>query len=334
MSAEIPNLDDRANVVTRIEGLSTVGDHPLDGAIHGGSALIDRVRLQCLTLAHGGVDTILLHGEVGVGKRRIAHWLHRQGAFGPLWEVDVSGGLPELPAEPGTVVVRHLERAGIPAIRAIRHAAGAVGHRRFVLLSRAGPARLRGRSLEHHQLITACSRATLEIPPLRVRPVDIADVAQALLDEASIRFERPTRGLSPGALSRLEAHDFPGNLHELRALVEVASLRATGDWITAEAFAGLGHDSAFVAEQAGEISIRIPGASLREIELQVLRLALRLTGGRVVRAAELLGITRHALRRKLEKHDLGDLRARLPGAARDGVITSPHLREDSDPSYI
>ena len=58
-----------------------------------------------------------------------------------------------------------------------------------------------------------------------------------------------------------------------------------------------------------ELVIRLPGSSLREIEIEALRLALRLSEGRIVRASELLGITRHALRRKLEKFGLNDLRA-------------------------
>ena len=59
------------------------------------------------------------------------------------------------------------------------------------------------------------------------------------------------------------------------------------------------------------VVIRLPGSSLREIEMQALKLALRLSGGNVVRASKLLGITRHALRRKLKKFGLNDLRAQL-----------------------
>ena len=69
--------------------------------------------------------------------------------------------------------------------------------------------------------------------------------------------------------------------------------------------------------QRGELVIRMPGNSLRDVELQALKLALDLTDGRVVRAAELLGITRHALRRKLDKHGLNDRRASSQPASLD-----------------
>ena len=55
-------------------------------------------------------------------------------------------------------------------------------------------------------------------------------------------------------------------------------------------------------------------------------MALSLTGGRVVRAAEMLGITRHALRRKLEKYDLTGLRHRA--GRRAGSRDAPEADED------
>ena len=338
MSAELPAVDDLPAVVTCIRGLPSVAGAPRQGAIHGGSASIERVRIRVRELARAATPLVLLWGEAGAGKRRIAHWLHRHAIHGALFEIDASTALPSLPSEPGTVVIRHLERAGLQSIRTIRHAVGELAGRRIVLLSRCSPEALQQHSLEHHELIATTRGAQLEIPPLRMRPVDIGDIAQDLLRDAAVRLERPSRGLSPGGLARLEAYDFPGNVRELRALLEVATLRATGDWITADAFAMLPDETAMVAEDDGELSIRFPGASLREIELRVLETVLRLTGGRVVRAAEILGITRHALRRKLEKHNLGDLRARVPspkgGKSDGGDAMTPRLREDSDASYI
>ncbi len=338
MSAELPAVDDLPAVVTCIRGLPSVAGAPRQGGIHGGSAAIERVRMRVRELARAASPLILVWGEAGAGKRRVAHWLHRHAMHGPLYEIDASTALPPLPAEAGTIVIRHLERAGLQSIRTIRAAVGEVAGRRIILLSRVAPEILQQHSLDHSELIGTTRGARLEILPLRMRPVDIGDIAQDLLRDAAVRLERPSRGLSPGALARLEAYDFPGNVRELRAVLEVATLRATGDWITADAFPMLPDETATVAEEEGELAIRFPGASLREIELRVLETVLRLTGGRVVRAAELLGITRHALRRKLEKHNLGDMRARIPspkGAKPDGEdVMVPRLHDDSGASYI
>ena len=109
------------------------------------------------------------------------------------------------------------------------------------------------------------------------------------------------------AIALLQRREYPGNVRELAGLIEQAVLGTVSDWLTVDDFPRLG-ESDEPPTRRGELVIRLPGNSLREIELQALRLALELTDGRIVRAAELLGITRHALRRKLEKHGLNDLR--------------------------
>jgi len=70
----------------------------------------------------------------------------------------------------------------------------------------------------------------------------------------------------------------------------------------------LNNQSPSQAPRDNEIVIRLPDSSLREIEIQALKLAFRISGGKVIRAAKLLGITRHTLRRKLEKFGLQGLR--------------------------
>src|SRR5690606_10621834 len=163
-------------------------------------------------------------------------------------------------------------------------------------------------SMEHGLLLGRSGSATIELPPLRDRAEDIPVLARAFLEEAGRYYGREIRGLSPQASARLQQHPFPGNARELRASVEQALLRSNGDWVTIDDLP-LPPGPVDSAPQA-EVVIRLPGSSLREIELQAIKLALRLASGRLVRASELLGITRHALRRKLEKYGLNELRAR------------------------
>jgi DNA-binding NtrC family response regulator len=181
----------------------------------------------------------------------------------------------------------------------------------LLLLTTTPASVLRARSLDHEQLIGRSTSALLEVPPLRSRLEDVPTLAHAFLGDAAAHYDRTVRGLSPQAMARLQQHTFPGNLRELRSIVEQAVLRGTGDWIGPDDL-GLATAEPIADAERGELVIRLPGVSLREVELQTIRLALRLCDGRLVRAADLLGITRHALRRKLEKYNLDDLRQRGP----------------------
>jgi len=178
----------------------------------------------------------------------------------------------------------------------------------LILLSCEPVAALRVMSNEHGLLLSRSGSSTIELPPLRDRPEDIPVLARAFLDEAAHYYGRTVQGLSPQAAARMQQHPFPGNARELRASIEQALLRSTGDWISIDDLP-LPNGHVDAAPHA-EVVIRLPGSSLREIELQAIKLALRLASGRLVRASELLGITRHALRRKLEKYGLNELRAR------------------------
>jgi DNA-binding NtrC family response regulator len=296
----------------------------------GTSQAVTRLRARASAIARTGFRAALVTGEPGCGKHRVARWLHRGGGRGERALAFVDATLPDAPsavaelaagiangradAAPGNLVVRNVQRASAPLLRRLVELVSRQGDPAtcgLLLLSTTPASALRARSLEHEQLIGRSMSALLDVPPLRERVDDIGDLARAFLAEAGRAYDRPVRGLSPAALSRLEHHAFPGNIRELRMLVERAVLHGTGDWITADDL-GLPAGDEEEGQQRGELRIRLPGASLREIELQALRLALRIADGRLVRAAELLGITRHALRRKLGKYNLDSLRTR-PG---------------------
>jgi len=210
----------------------------------------------------------------------------------------------------GNVVLRRVERASTEAVAAAVELLTTQGLelRCGLILTTDEPlAALRARSLEHGQLFARCGRAIVVVPNLAARRADIPALAKLFVADAVSRFGKAIRGVTPQALGLLQRRDYPGNVRELAGLVEQAVLTTVSDWLTVEDFPRLADGDA-PQSRRGELMIRLPGNSLREIELQALRLALELTDGRIVRAAELLGITRHALRRKLEKHGLNDLR--------------------------
>jgi DNA-binding NtrC family response regulator len=291
----------------------------------GQTPTIERLRARATKIGEEGVAVVSIHGEPGTGKLRVAQWSHRCSSrcARPMLVLDADD--PNIDARlarvlttlatpstaPGTLVLRNYDRAGGATLEQMLEILGQQVVEltcALFLISKRSPDHLRSASLLHAQL-HARAGAVLTVPALRHREDDIPELARLFANEAARRYDKTIRGLSVQALSKLEAHAFPGNVRELAVMVEQAVLRSSGDWVTGDCFGGLGDETPIRATEASELVIRLPGSSLREIEIQALRLALRLSEGKIVRASELLGITRHALRRKLEKFGLTELRA-------------------------
>ena len=300
----------------------------LDPWFVGQSPAIERMRARVSTLARDGSAVMSIHGEPGSGKLRVAQWIHRAGgrALRPALVLDgrAAASVTDLDRVitaagsdggfmgPGAVLVQDSEDASADLLERLQQLLGCQGIElqcAIVLLSKLGPEQLREVSPAHARLLGRAGHAVLAVPALRHRIGDVAELARHFVAEAARRYDKAIRGISPQALSRLDSHDFPGNLRELQAIIEQAVLRSSGDWLTAESLLGLDAPTSVRATDGAELLIRMPGSSLREIEIAALRMALELSEGRIVRASELLGITRHALRRKLEKFNLNDLRA-------------------------
>jgi len=299
-----------------------------EGWLTGQSTAVERLRARATDIGREGSAVVVIHGEAGSGKLRVGQWIHRCGSRPnrPLLVLDAEE--PSLltrldqviaaleagnrASVPGAVVLRSCERAEEDALTRLIQILGSQGVElvcALILISKRSPEQLRACSLLHAQLVARAGRSVVPVPALRHRSGDIGELARRFAEDAAARYDKTTRGISLQALAKLEAHEFPGNVRELQAMVEQAILRSSGDWVTGDCFPGLGEELAVRTTNESELVIRLPGSSLREIEIEALRLALKLSEGRVVRAAELLGITRHALRRKLEKFGLNDLRA-------------------------
>ena len=146
---------------------------------------------------------------------------------------------------------------------------------------------------------------TLEIrlPPLRERREDIAALTAHYLARFGERYGRQDLRVAPSALRQLEAYHWPGNVRELGHLVERAVLMTSGDVI--EDFA-LDPSLPPVAKSNGGAA-PAPSADAQTIEQAeeaMIRNALDRTGGNVLKAAGLLGLSRGALYRRLEKYGL------------------------------
>jgi transcriptional regulator with PAS, ATPase and Fis domain len=139
---------------------------------------------------------------------------------------------------------------------------------------------------------------TIELPPLRERKDDLPLLAQHLVASLAARHNRPARFLSQMALDALNAYDFPGNIRELRNIIERAVIISTGEQIDRQ------HLAPYPVEQRSqprtEDAVTLPvGTPLAEAERQMILRTLDTCSNNKTRAAELLRISLKTLHNKL-----------------------------------
>ena len=147
---------------------------------------------------------------------------------------------------------------------------------------------------------------TLHLPPLRKRPADIEPLARHFIAGYAAQCNRTVPTLSPDAVAFLQSQPFPGNVRQLRNLVERTLLISTSNRLTTEDFRtaiALGSEQPEGTPDAGETPATAP-VNLEASEKAAIAAALRKVDGNVTHAAALLGITRQALYRKIKKHTL------------------------------
>ncbi|HEU4403313.1 MAG TPA: sigma-54 dependent transcriptional regulator, partial [Candidatus Polarisedimenticolia bacterium] len=142
----------------------------------------------------------------------------------------------------------------------------------------------------------------LRVPPLRERPEDVPLLAVHFVEQFSGAYGR-VKKLAPETIPSLQAHRWPGNVRELKNLMERLVILTQGDLITpADLLQTLRSDD------AGPRAPRTDYASLREgredFERRFILAKLQEAGGNVVRAAELLGLERSNLYRKMRAYGI------------------------------
>jgi DNA-binding NtrC family response regulator len=151
---------------------------------------------------------------------------------------------------------------------------------------------------------------TIRLPALKERAEDIPLLARLFLSKACVADGLPAdaRRFTAGALSRLAAHSWPGNIRELIATISRAALSAEGPVIDEHHIGFLNLESGGGVEPAGARRIR----PLADIERDHIRAALFATGWNKKETARLLQISRETLYRKIRSFELADSRESHP----------------------
>jgi len=250
----------------------------------------------------------LISGETGTGKSTMARVLHglgpqRAGAFQTVASADAWARMDG----DATVFVPEVgewphEAQGVLA-RAVAEAASApVGSGLHVIAATERELR--------HDIAAGRFRADLyyrvavfelRLPPLRERREDIPGLAAAFLRDACQRLGLPHKQLTGGAVRLLQDLPWPGNLRELRNVVERVTVLWDGD-VLAEAAVRTALSLAPVSGQpAGPVAPPPPSARLDEAQHHHVRAALAAAGGNKTTAAAHLGVSRRALYRLIDR---------------------------------
>jgi two-component system response regulator AtoC len=240
--------------------------------IMGETRAIRQLKTQIDTIASADV-TVLITGESGTGKEVAAREIHNRGsrAAEPFVAVNIGGiheglveselfghekgsftgaqgrrqGLFEL-AGRGTLFLDEIGEMPAPLQvkllrvlqeRTIRRLGGAsdipVGAR-IISATNKNLETLVKDGAFREDLYYRLNVFRIELPPLRERRADIPLLAAALLDRLRSRMGRPPQTISPPALARLQAYDFPGNIRELENIMERALIYSEGNTVHAK----------------------------------------------------------------------------------------------------
>lgn len=283
-------------------------------------------------------NTLLIQGETGTGKGVLARWLHKTGprsseAFVELNCAGLSSTLLESElfghqkgAFTGAVMnkigfleaanhgILFLDEIGDMDLQVQPKILKVVEDKRFYRLGdvheRLVDVQIIGathRNLKKQvgenefrsDLFFRISTLTLNIPPLRERLEDLPIITDKLLEQFSWEMKRGPLRISDNARLELRQYSWPGNIRELRNVLERAALLSDDRVIDKT-----GLEFEFSERQALASDVGMKNLTLKEMEKRHIAQALELEGGRVTRTAKLLGMPRSSLYAKMREHGL------------------------------
>jgi DNA-binding NtrC family response regulator len=314
--------------------------------IIGESPQIRRIKEEISQIAPSDV-TVLITGETGVGKELMARAIHRTSARakGPFIDVNCAalpddnlfqsevfghekgaftdatyqrkgkfelahGGtlfmdeIAELSRESQAKILKALEQQTFTRLGGMKPIS--VNCRFIFATNKDLLAEVRaGRFRE--DLYYRVAVFLIHVPPLRERPSDIPLLAKFFADQFAQKYKKPPLLFEERAMALLREYSYPGNIRELRNIIERLAIRARGDVITRADVEQIGLGSAS-SSSPSEVRplIELPpeGVDLEEVEKQLVVAALERTGWNQKEAAALLRISVDRMHSRVKKFGL------------------------------
>ncbi len=282
----------RATVL--ITGESGTGKGELARAIHelGPRAKQPFVALHCTALAESLLESELFGHEkgsfTGADKRRIGRieqanggtlFLDEVGEIPPLTQVKLLRVLQE----------RTFERVGGNDTITVDVRVIAATNRDLAEDVRSGRFR--------EDLFYRLNVVNIEMPPLRVRSGDVIVLANHFLRRFSLENHKPLDGFTDAAKTKIMGHRWPGNVRALENAIERAVVLCEGKTIDAD-------DLPFEASPETHGALRVPGATMAEIERHAIMATLESVAGSTSKAAEVLDISVRTIQYRLHEYGL------------------------------
>jgi len=145
-------------------------------------------------------------------------------------------------------------------------------------------------------LLYRINTVEIHLPPLRDRGRDVLMLADYFVQQQARKYHKEGLEISKQALQKLEKYHWPGNIRELQHAIERAVILSNGDRLEGEDF--------LLDRMGGSHRKAARNLNIMEMEKQLIMQAIAKTNGNISHAARELGLTRTALYRRLEKHDL------------------------------
>jgi DNA-binding NtrC family response regulator len=303
------------------------------------SPCMQQLLKQLQTVAKTDVS-ILLTGDNGTGKSELAHFIHQHsarqqqhlisvnmGAINEsLFESEMFGhkkgaftdaksnriGRFEL-AENGTLfldeianiplsqqakILRVLENGEYEVVGSSRTQQSNV---RLISATNANFAELINKELFREDLYYRLNTIELEVPPLSARQDDIVPLAEFFMSKFCHKYQLNNKAFSDDSKHALQSYHWPGNIRELSHLVERASL-LTERAIIEFSDLNITVNPATITNTSSAQTL--PFMTLEQAEINLIKQALAKTNNHVPQAAEILGLTKASLYRRIEKYGL------------------------------
>jgi two-component system response regulator AtoC len=284
-----------------IAGESGTGKELIAQAIHRHSHRVSgpMITVNCAAIPSNLIESELFGYERGAFTGATTSKLGRiEQADGGTLFLDEIG---DLPAEAQAKLLRALQERKFERLGGVQTIAS---NFRLLAATNQNLEELVAESRFREDLLYRLNVVKIELPALRARRADIAALAEHFLRTAQSTRTDPPSGFSEETLRALMTYDYPGNVRELKNIIERAVVLARGPLITVEDLPSIGRgrvgDDSYLTELTG-LPLEQAVASL---ERHMIARALERSAGNKAETARLLGINRQHLYSKLKELDI------------------------------
>ncbi|MBI2927312.1 MAG: sigma-54-dependent Fis family transcriptional regulator [Verrucomicrobia bacterium] len=290
------------NATVLILGESGTGKELIAGALHSLSRRRERnyIRINCAAIPETLLESELFGHEKGAftGAQRQKVGRVEEADGGTLFLDEIGDMSRPLQAK----LLRFLEDGTFTRVGGIQELHVDV---RLIAATNRDIVEAIQRSQFREDLFHRLNVVQFRPPPLRERAADILLLAEHFLKHFSTAMNKPVKQLSAAVKEQLLAHHWPGNVRELRNVVERVVILEASDEIQRTSLPDFRIETRL---RKSEFPVTAKGASLEEsvtqFERDLILSTLEQTGHNVPKAAELLKVTRHALRYRMRRYNI------------------------------